>query len=102
MFALASQHEGMCNAIIEALACGLPVVATDCPGGNRELIPSESGSLVSVGDSEAMADSITALVERAKNNPSALKLASQRASARFSVRSAITLYENTIESAFRN
>ncbi|MHB1034957.1 MAG: glycosyltransferase [Pirellulales bacterium] len=47
---LASSYEGMPNVIMEAMAAGVPVVATDIPG-NRDLVaPGETGFLVPVGD----------------------------------------------------
>ncbi len=54
-----SRYEGLGNAIIEALACGTPVIATDCPHGPAEvLLEGTLGTLVPVGDFEALAEAM--------------------------------------------
>src|SRR5690606_27119634 len=58
IFALPSQAEGISNTILEAMASGLPVVATDV-GGNAELVAvGESGALVPAQDPHAMAHAL--------------------------------------------
>ena len=77
LFVLSSDTEGMPNALIEAMAVGLPVISTDCPcGGPRFLIQDgENGLLTPVGDVDKMAEAM----QRMLNNPEASEAMGKKA-----------------------
>jgi glycosyltransferase involved in cell wall biosynthesis len=65
LLALSSVWEALPTVLIEALACGTPVVATDCPSGPCEILDGgRFGRLVPVGDPEALAGAIDATLDR--------------------------------------
>lgn len=88
VFAMSSLWEGLPTALIEALALGIPVVATDCPGGSREILDNgRFGELVPVGDAKSLADAIL----RALSTPRDPQMLRKRAQ-EFSVDNAVSKY----------
>ena len=84
----ASVYEGLGNAIIEALACGTPVVSTDCPYGPSEILHGgRFGVLTPVGDAPAMAaaisETLNAAPDRAALMARGLNYTAERAAERF-------------------
>lgn len=68
VFVLSSLLEGLPNALIEALACGCPVVSTNCRSGPQEILANGVfGSLVPVGDDRALADAILHTMDHPPN-----------------------------------
>jgi teichuronic acid biosynthesis glycosyltransferase TuaC len=63
-FVLATRNEGWANVLLEAMACGLPVVTTDV-GGNAEVVATPNlGTLVPFGDRERLTQAIAEALER--------------------------------------
>ena len=92
VFVLGSKREGISNTVLEAMASGLPVIATDT-GGNRELvIHSETGLLVAPEDPAALAEAIRFYVSNRNQIAEHGKAARSRAVTRFSIHSMAEQY----------
>jgi glycosyltransferase involved in cell wall biosynthesis len=64
LFVLSSRWEGFANVVAEAMACGAPVVAADCPHGPGEIIQDGvNGLLARTGDAESLADAVLRMLE---------------------------------------
>jgi glycosyltransferase involved in cell wall biosynthesis len=88
LFALSSRYEALPSVLVEALACGCPVVATDSPGGTAEILAGgRFGRMVPVGDAEALADAITATLDmpedRERSRRRAQEFSASRAADRY-------------------
>lgn len=76
VFVLSSAWEGFGNVLVEAMACGCPVVSTQCPGGPAEILENgKYGPLVRVGDVEELMKAILAVL----GNPPAAEVLRERA-----------------------
>ncbi len=91
-FALPSNSETFGNVVVEALAFGLPVVATRCHGPSEIIVDATQGSLVEINNAEAMALALDAALRDPGDPASRIGRAKD-----FSSLNAVIAYENLIE-----
>ncbi|MEJ7596863.1 MAG: glycosyltransferase [Kofleriaceae bacterium] len=101
LFVLSSRYEGFPNAALEALACGTPVVLTDCPGANSEIvIGGMNGRLAPSIDATAFADAMeTALAELASYDRTAIIA---NCAERYAARRIVEQYQHLFSSVVRS
>ena len=100
VFVLSSLYEGFPNVLAEALALGIPSVATRCPSGPEEIITDEvDGILVKVADEKAIADAIKRILQ----DETLRKILSENAKKRaedFAAEKIVHHYERVIEDLY--
>lgn len=99
--ALPSHREGLPISLLEAAACGRPMIATDAPGCREIVIDGETGLLVPIEDANALADAIATLAAskdlRQRYGAAARKLVEDKMSARSIGAQTVALYRKALE-----
>ncbi len=93
VFALPSLNEGISNTILEAMASGLPVVAT-AVGGNPELIEAGVNGELCAPDADALAAALGTLVDDVERRGAFAAAARRRVEQQFSLRAMLNQYQN--------
>lgn len=97
LFVYPSRHEGMPNAVLEAMASGLPVLATRI-AGNEELVTTETGVLVPPEDTRALKASLAKLISDSSARERLGAAARKRVEAQYSWRKVAQVYLNLMNS----
>ena len=96
IFVLSSLYEGFGNVIIEAMACDLPVISTDCPSGPGEIITNgENGILVPNRDRDSLAKAMAQLMSDPERRIQLAKTA-QKSLNRFELETIINQWEDLL------
>jgi glycosyltransferase involved in cell wall biosynthesis len=85
LFVLPSRGEGLPVALLEAMAAGIPIVATATPGSAEALAGGDAGVLVPIGDSRALADALERVVDTPTEAIERAALARQRVEEHYDV-----------------
>lgn len=102
LFVLSSEFEGLPGVLVQAMACGCPVVSTDCPSGPAEILEDgKYGKLVPVGDAEQLARAMADSLNRQHHIP-AIKKRANDFSVQKSVNQHLSLIQNLMHIKEKN
>ena len=93
---LASKSEGLSRVVIEAMAVGKPIVATRCGGPEEIIVDNETGFLVPVGDTRAIAERVKLLIDDSELASQMGRKGRQRVKEHFSMEKYISSIEQVI------
>jgi sugar transferase (PEP-CTERM/EpsH1 system associated) len=97
-YVLCSLTEGISNSLLEAMATGLPVLATHTGGNPEVVVDAESGRLFPVGDAAGLAERLVELMDRTELRAQLGAAALRRVRAEFSMDSMVRRYEEIYQS----
>ncbi|EIT69117.1 MULTISPECIES: glycosyltransferase [Hydrocarboniphaga] len=101
-YVLTSRLEGLPTTILEAFACGTPVIANDCPSGPSELLAGgRAGELVAMDDLEALAEAMRRILQSPERRAE-LRAAGLARVQRYDAQSVVPQWEQFIESSIRS
>ena len=92
-----SDQEGLPNAVLEAMAAGVPVIATDLPAHRELIVPDETGILIAVGDRAKLAGKTAKLVDEPELAQRLGAAGQQRAREHFSVEAMVQEFAKLYE-----
>jgi glycosyltransferase involved in cell wall biosynthesis len=93
-FVLPSLAEGISNTILEAMASGLPVIATGVGGNGELVVHAQTGLVVPAGDAAAMADALRSLANAPEHAAALGRAGRARVEAQFSLQSMVATYRD--------
>ncbi len=96
VFIVSSQREGFSNVIVEAMACGLPVISTQCAGPKEIITDGENGILVPMGDENSLAQAIIKVLDNPSLKEKLIREGKKRAED-FSIIRSVSKYEKLFQ-----
>lgn len=100
VFVLPSLSEGISNTLLEAMACGLPIVATDVGGSGELVVHGETGYLVPAASSDQLAERLAHLFEHPEKAAVMGRAGRDRVQAQFSLDAMLQSYLSVYEQGF--